>query len=41
MAPWRRSRPWKTIPNVDANQRIVVGEHRGIVERHAFAHDAP
>ena len=31
----------ETIPNVDANQRIVVREHRGIVERHAFTHDTP
>jgi hypothetical protein len=31
----------ETILNVDANQRIVVREHRGIVERHAFTHDTP
>ena len=31
----------ETIPNVDANQRIVVREHRGIVERHPFTHDTP
>jgi hypothetical protein len=31
----------ETILNVDANQRIVVREHRGIVERHPFTHDTP
>lgn len=31
----------ETIPNVDANQWIVVREGRGIVERHSFTHDAP
>jgi hypothetical protein len=31
----------ETIPNVEANQRIVVRERRGIVERHPFTHDTP
>jgi enediyne biosynthesis protein E4 len=31
----------ETIPNVDANQWIVVREGKGIVERHPFQRDAP
>ena len=31
----------ETIPNVDANQWIVVREGHGIVERHSFAPGAP
>ena len=30
----------ETIPGVEANQRIVVREGKGIVERHPFTHDA-